>query len=550
MKMKKIVSAFSALAMTVTAMAGLAVTANAETVPVTLTYVDYSNPDAAMGYVTGEATATTGYNRINNGNIGFPNTGWGVNYIAYIKVDASSVEGTMTNATLSLDMSGPTSGSRDVEAGIGYTAYTDWDNTLTYNTAVANGMNSITTVGDMVTQTSRNSTVFETKTFSIMDVIQEDADKIVTIAVYATTPAGTYIKNVSVDITATQEAVYDVTFSETHGADITVMYNGANVTEGTSLPAGNYSFTATAPGYEDYSGSFEVVDGDVNVEFTMTPRTSAETLTVNYGYNDADETFVKIGDKVMDVSSNYIGDTVNYYYPVVVENDGKYYSIEEASGIYYGGSKMLENVADEVNVVYTAMTEDVVYYAEFTEGSAGSYSSRYSDGDAYIGATMQIDNIAAGKYTVYVGFRSGSGTSTVTVLNGEDELGTASTTATTKGAIDIELSSPATLTVSGTGRAEMDYVYIVKTGDVEPEPTTAEEVTVEGETGVKAFKVTEFALNGTAPTWSITATPAEGDAQIQTIEAEIANVEAGNVSLGLIIDNVPENVTVSATLGY
>lgn len=98
---------------------------------------------------------------------------------------------------------------------------------------------------------------------------------------------------------------------------------------------------------------------------------------------------------------------------------------------------------------------------------------------------------------------------------------------------------------------------IVKTVEIqgelpapEPEVTEATVVEVPDTTGVKAFKVTEFALNGTAPTWSITATPAEGDAQIQTIEAKIANVEAGNVSLGLIIDNVPENVTVSATLGY
>ena len=89
------------------------------------------------------------------------------------------------------------------------------------------------------------------------------------------------------------------------------------------------------------------------------------------------------------------------------------------------------------------------------------------------------------------------------------------------------------------------YSYFIK--DAEPEDTPATEVTVPGATGVKAFKVDEVALTSTSTaTWTITAEH-NGQTDTQKAAATIPTVDS-TASLGLIIDNVPESATVSATL--
>lgn len=82
-----------------------------------------------------------------------------------------------------------------------------------------------------------------------------------------------------------------------------------------------------------------------------------------------------------------------------------------------------------------------------------------------------------------------------------------------------------------------------------PEQVTAEPVEVEGYGDVKAFAVEGFAFNGNAPTWTITAVKGT-ETKTETITANIPTVHSESVNLGLIVNNVPEDVTVSATLGY
>ncbi|MGN1116227.1 MAG: hypothetical protein ACI4TH_06650, partial [Candidatus Ornithomonoglobus sp.] len=124
-KLKRIISAASALAVSATMLGGLTVNAGAEetlnTTKLTplMTYVDYDAQDTAAGYVT---TAVSGYNNLTNGTIGFTNTGWGVDKIVYLKVDASSVtDTTIASAKLSIDVSGSTDGKRATTYGALYT---------------------------------------------------------------------------------------------------------------------------------------------------------------------------------------------------------------------------------------------------------------------------------------------------------------------------------------------------------------------------------------------------------------------------------------------
>lgn len=82
-----------------------------------------------------------------------------------------------------------------------------------------------------------------------------------------------------------------------------------------------------------------------------------------------------------------------------------------------------------------------------------------------------------------------------------------------------------------------------------PEQVTAEQVTVEGYGDVKAFAVKDVTLNGNAPTWTVTAVK-DTETKTETITANIPTVHSESVNLGLIVNNVPDDVTVSATLGY
>ena len=196
-----------------TAPAFAAAEVSTETLTPQMTYVDFSNADTAAGYIASGSTATSGYNNFNNGTIGMGNTGWGVNYITYLKVDASGITDNVISATLSMDVSGTTDNKRNGTYGAVNIAYTAWDNSLTYNTANTNGMLSGTQAGDTVTTSTKSYSEFETKTIDITDALKNDDDKVLTIAIYETEPAGGYVKNPSVKVKHSSSAGYTVTYS-------------------------------------------------------------------------------------------------------------------------------------------------------------------------------------------------------------------------------------------------------------------------------------------------------------------------------------------------
>ena len=156
---------------TLIAAALMSVCASAESsqAGVKLTYVDKDNPDVAIGEVAAGSTAQVGYNKISNGTVGFANTGWKVNYVGYIQVDASAVEGTIQNVSLTFDVSGSTDSKRTTGWGVGYNS-SAWSAAMTYNTANL----SITTLGAQQWTSTKSSGTFETKTFDITDAFAED----------------------------------------------------------------------------------------------------------------------------------------------------------------------------------------------------------------------------------------------------------------------------------------------------------------------------------------------------------------------------------------
>ncbi len=212
--MKRILSSAIALSLFASSVSIPVFAEGSTTITPQMTWVDYNAADTAMGYIAAGSTARTGYHKISNGSIGWGNTNWGENKIAYLKVDASTItDSNIVSAVLSMDVSGSSDNKRTCGYGVLNVAYTDWDDTLTYNSANANGMTSGTTVGEMAWSSTKSSTVFETKTFDITDALVNDADRIVTLAIYETAAAGGYIKNPSVTVEHSNSSVYTVTYN-------------------------------------------------------------------------------------------------------------------------------------------------------------------------------------------------------------------------------------------------------------------------------------------------------------------------------------------------
>ncbi len=162
---------------------------------VKMTYIDKNNAETSFGEIAFGQTAKCGYNKISNGSVELTNEGWNVNFITYLQVDASAIQGDIAKVTLRAEVSGSTDDKRGTTWGVGYNNSV-WSPELTWNTAER----SITQMGDEVSTTTKSSTTFEAKVFDISQAFTNDADKIVTILVYETAAAGGYIKNPTVEV--------------------------------------------------------------------------------------------------------------------------------------------------------------------------------------------------------------------------------------------------------------------------------------------------------------------------------------------------------------
>ena len=168
--------------------------------PVKMTYVDYNNPDTSYGEISAGNTAKSGCNKISGGQVGLYNSGWGVNYITYLQVNASAYKkGIISRVTLKAEVSGSGDDKRNTKWGVGYND-SEWTSSMTWNSSTRN--RSITLLDSEVwtSMSSNYSTTFEEKTFDITDAFTNDADKIVTILVYETEGGGGYIKNPTVEV--------------------------------------------------------------------------------------------------------------------------------------------------------------------------------------------------------------------------------------------------------------------------------------------------------------------------------------------------------------
>lgn len=437
---------------------------------VKLTYVDMDNPDVAIGEVAAGSTAQVGYNKISNGTVGFANTGWKVNYVGYIQVDASAVEGTIQNVSLTFDVSGATDSKRTTGWGVGYNS-SAWSADMTYNTANL----SITTLGAQQWTSTKSSGTFETKTFDITDAFAEDEDKIVTIVVYETAAAGGYLKNPSATVTYTTGSVsnyYIVRELDSENQIDTITYKSAIV--GTEVSAsttdkGNFYFDGVK--YVYVSGGDKTITVDEDDTKNYIHLTFKEADKIEYTINSS------LG-YMLSGGFSYAGDAVKYAYPRYQELNGSLYQSSVNNKEYTNTfTPTAENSVAVVN--YNASNIDNIVFCndgEFIQGfeevKTGNLPVRGSNGAAgFTTEDVNIVSLPAGKYKMVVG----AFTSKQSQQDLNFTVGGTAYTASSSSNLSENTSPEFTLTgetndvvflgSTSSADAQLDYIYIQKTGD-------------------------------------------------------------------------------------
>lgn len=438
---------------------------------VKMTYVDYDNPTTAIGEIAAGETSKAGYNKISGGSVGFGNTGWGENKITYIQVDASAIEGTITGATLTAEVSG-IDGKRSGVYGVGYNAST-WSADLTYETADK----TITTVGNTYTTSTRKNTEFETATFDISNALVGDEDKVVTLLMYDTNPGCGYIKNPTVTVTyldASQAATYTVKYvcGETEVKEATT---------GTGAIGSFYTVTEDDKAscmfndvkyiYVSDDAASQAIAGDGSTVITVTFR---EAEKYNYTLKSSLGGIIKEG-------TDWEGNTTNVAYPRYLAQDGTLYSAGKGSAGWYLHTFDMSQNNVEATIDYTATeTTGVVFIAEaedietLTVSTAANSTVRCSNGlGAYNAGESDalIANLPNGKYKLYTSTWGGTGVN-FTFKAGETTVGTFECFGYIQdyNTEEFELnaaSTPITLGATENPARCIDFVYIVKTGDAE-----------------------------------------------------------------------------------
>jgi len=560
---------FKSLLVTAALCLGTSAWADTGSATVKMTYVDYNNATTAMGEISEGETARSGYNNISGGSVGFANAGWGCNWITYIQVDASGINGTITGATLTADISGSTDSKRTTTWGVGYNSSV-WSADMTYDSADK----TITTLGGTQSSSDKSSSTFTTKTFDITAALENDDDKIVTLLVYETAAAGGYIKNPTVSVEYIAEgaevANYTVKFvcngNEIKTAITSSGVVGAACTIDSELLAdfmlddGNMKYIYVS---NDAEGKTIAANGSTVV--TINYR---EAETYSYKINATDGTNVIAEIKS---GSNFEGETISYAYSLYVNKEGTLYKKGPVNSQHNGSFELTENnqvvnlayaATDITNVEYWSEAEDIEGMTIITEGNTAIRSS--ASASAYAEQDVVFTTLPAGKYKITVNICDAVGkTPQGTVFNfkaGESVFfGYAAVNINnSSGSGEFNLVEDTQISIAQAGRNKLgiDYIYIQRIG----EATTTQNVTV-GSNGIATFtpsvaldftnatsiKAYTATVSETTVTLTETKTVAAGEGVIiqsvnggeATEEIAVANpatATEGNALVGTLVD--------------
>ena len=287
-------------------------------------------------------------------------------------------------------------------------------------------------------------------------------------------------------------------------ADYTINYNykengttSTLKTETSSIAVGA-TVSATSPIIID-GQRYYIKDGETS---SMTIGSSNNTLNVELRKANVYNYTVKTSTKLDLASGSYTegDDAVSVAYPRYINVDGTLYSKDADNKEYnYYFTPNADNQSDTLKYAATEIT-DVVYFKEAEDiegltiatGSPLNIRCSYSKG-GYPAEATTVTSLAAGKYKL-VSAAAGNSGATFTFKAGESTIAEISTTGSwlDNTSDEFELSAATDITVEQTGASStkaLDYIYIIKTGDVEvtPEPTPVTETITYANAGTLCY---------------------------------------------------------------
>ena len=462
------------------AMFGFGSAAYAETgeAVVKMTYVDYDHASQSAGEKAPGDAARAGYNNISGGVVGFAKTSWSCNWITYLQVDASAIEGTITGAKLSLEVSGSTDSKRATAWGVGYNS-SEWSADMTYDSADK----TITTMGDQQWTSTKSATVFETKEFDILKAF-ESGNKVVTILVYETAAAGGYVKNPAVTIEYTNAATASYTVKYMLG-DVELKESETRtgiVGEHPALKEGDDAAIYSEDGSKKY-----VYDSN-NAESVEIAEDGSSVLVVSFREAAKYAWTAKSNVGTYTISGEtWEGDKASVKYPVYQLVDGTLWTKAAINKVFAQDFDVtednqeftLEYTETEIsNVVFYAEMEDVEGMAVENSGNADARCSQRAVGYSASGST-KFAELEYGKYSITAAFYSPTSAGGNFKIYAGDravmETVTENTNTFVETAEFVLAKSSDILLGQGSKTQAVDYVYVQSLGDPTSEELAAAE---------------------------------------------------------------------------
>ena len=274
----------------------------------------------------------------------------------------------------------------------------------------------------------------------------------------------------SIKVTQTTQEVQTASYT------INYVYEGAVLDTKSGTTAVGSVIEATSPITIDEQKYYAA--DDVTTSLTVTNVEANNVLNVElrkaYEYNYTIKT--NLGG-TLSTGASIEGETVTVPYPRYINVDGILYSAGQGNAGYYKVS-FIPTSNDYVHTInYSATTtENVIYFSEAEDidgltGFTGSNADiRCSNGAAAYNAEdpVTITTLQPGKYQLFTSVWGNSG-ATVTFKAGIETI----LEAETKGHIqdyntpELTITNPTAITVEGgTSGKGIDFVYIIKTGDI------------------------------------------------------------------------------------
>lgn len=564
MRIKKLVSAFSALAITVTAIAGLAVTASAAEIAFSQNFTGESTDPADYGF------------QLSYGNGSSP----------------SLVTMTVQNGVLHASMNNNTAGGRSGLAlasfepiGIGNEAHISYDWFLGTATGNVNGSNTTTYIADAegnkilyfyfcgvdkgvvkVNNTELESIDIDmgirSTTYHIDAVLNMNTKQITSLIMTNSNAQYSYTADKAIPFLTDADNVAQFGFenstrqdwkNESYVDNINITYEAAPPTKLVkSIPKsavnGNVVISDTTTVNEAKKYTFEKglssesgAKSITEVDFMLATEDSTQGLQLTNSRN-AVGTFLRVQNDGVYYYAGRGKDQANTLGADI--NPSEWYTlklvVDQTSG------NMLVSLTNSKGETVIEPTQvGVRNIQNSNSGRYGAINVRPGDvagygGVTYSGTVYLANMFVYNNQVTYTYKVDGTEFATSTVIEGLAP--TEPENAPTKEGFEF---------VKWVVDENDPTVYNATFEEVVPE-TTIESVPVldDGQpvTGVKAFKATGTFSGGEQVTWNIMAT-INGEPKTGTETFTIPNVEAV-ASLGLIVDNIPDGIDVTATLSY